>query len=62
MQNKQSITLELGRELNRDIIEDLKLRQEYYPENAFKEFKKEMNKERIKALGMYIIQGGKSED
>lgn len=51
--------LEMGRELNRDIIEDLKEAKEYMSEASYKEHRKEQNRVRIAALGLKLIQGGK---
>lgn len=45
----------MGQELNRDIVEQLK----NLDPSQF-DIRKELNKERIKALGMFFIQGGKA--
>lgn len=45
----------LGRELAADIVKEVK---ELKPDQV--ELKKKLNKERIKALGFKLIQGGKS--
>ena len=44
----------MGQELNREIVDTLK-------DIVDKDLRKELNKDRIKALGLKLIQGGKSE-
>lgn len=44
----------LGQELNRDIVEQVKTL-----DASQSELRKELNKERIKALNLKLIQGGK---
>lgn len=58
---KSNSALEMGRELNREIIEELKQIEEENPEVA-RDLKKELNKDRIKALGLTLIRGGKYEE
>jgi len=51
----------MGQELNRDIVEQLKEVKNDYTEESYKDIRKKLNKERIKALGFTLIQGGKAE-
>lgn len=46
----------MGRELAADIVKEVK---ELKPDQV--ELKRQLNKERIKALGFKLIQGGKSD-
>lgn len=46
----------MGRELAADIVKEVKALK---PDQ--KELRKQLNKERIKALGLTLIQGGKAE-
>lgn len=46
----------MGRELAADIVKEVKTLK---PDQ--KELRKQLNKERIKALGLTLIQGGKAE-
>lgn len=60
--NGGKVITEMGQELNRELVRELR----WYEENAkpehVKEKRKELNKQRIAALGLVLIPGGKYED
>lgn len=58
MKNK---TLEIGRNLNREIVEEMRQIEQEFPEMA-QDLRRELNKERIDALGLYLIRGGEYEE
>ena len=65
---RNNVVQRMGQSLNRDIVEEIKLINAKLTSGELLaaeverqlQIKKELNKERIKALGMYIIQGGKA--
>jgi hypothetical protein len=54
--------MNFARELNRELVEELKEKKEYFPAEEFKALKKHVNKERIKLLGLTLIKGGKYDE
>lgn len=65
---KNMMTTKLGQELNRDIVEEVKLINARLTSGELTdkqvtrqlEVKKELNKQRISALNLKLIQGGKT--
>lgn len=59
MKVSQEVVTAMGQELNRELVQELR----WYEENAkpehVKKKRKELNKQRIAALGLVLIPGGK---